>query len=130
MKLSDITSFVFPPWARVAIMVGLYLCGAYSGWWIKSSIDARHELKAAKAEIRGQDEVDKSTAEKLRSEAKADAQRGLAIHRDQENARKDPTYRQYRDTPLPPAALQLLRDAGQVDYGPDRAKPGLRTQDR
>jgi hypothetical protein len=113
-------NFVFPPWARVALMLALF----FAGYWTRGSIEARQELREAKQEIKAGNKVDEAVAEKLETEAKGDAQRAALNHKDDERARHDPSYREYREQPLPDAALEFLRNAEGVDYGPDGRNAG------
>jgi len=109
-----------PPWLRVVIALALF--GA--GFWTRGSIEARQELHEAKQEVRLGNEVDQTLAEKLRTEAEADAKLETVSRKHQEVARHDPSYREYLDSPLPPAAVQFLRDAESIPYGPDGTDPG------
>jgi hypothetical protein len=113
-------NFVFPPWARVTIMVAIF----FAGWWTRASIEARHEVGQLKVVIRQAAKADESVAEKLHTEAKGDAQRAALNHANDEAARHDPTYREYLDRPLPDRAVQFLRDAERIPYGPDGADSG------
>ncbi|HEY9471105.1 MAG TPA: hypothetical protein VIQ76_15980 [Propionibacteriaceae bacterium] len=115
-------NFVFPPWARVALM--LLVFGA--GYWTRGSIEARKEVHELKYQVKQADKVDETVADKLRNEARADAQLSAAQRKNQDAAKHDPSYNDYLDSPLPKQSLEFLRDAEAVDPSPDGAKARVR----
>lgn len=112
-----ILSTPIPPWARWALLAVVF----YAGFWTRGSLEARQEVHALKAEVRQDHKADESVAEKLHTEAKGDAKRTALNHQHEEAARHDPSYREYLDRPLPGPAVQFLRDAESIDYGPHGA---------
>lgn len=109
-----------PPWLRIAVLLVMF--GA--GYWTRGSIQARHDLHVVKAEVVQANRVDTAVAGKLHDEAKGDAARSTLNFKHDEAARHDPTYREYLDRPLPADALQFLRDAERISYGPDGKDAG------
>lgn len=116
MKLTD----ALPPWVRWVVLAAVFA----AGFWTRGSIEARQEVRELKAEVRQGHKADESVAEKLHTENKGDAQRATLNRRQEEAARHDPTYREYLDHPLPDAAVQFLRDAERIPYGPHGADSG------
>jgi hypothetical protein len=114
-------NFVFPSWARIAIALLLFA----AGYWTRGSIEARKEVHELKQQVKQDVRADETVAEKLRSEARADAQLDTAKHKNQEAAKRDPSYRQYLDTELPAQSRSFLRDAESIDPSADGAKSRL-----
>ena len=110
-----------PSWLRIALALALF--GA--GYWTRGSIEARQELHEAKQQIVQDGKADESIADKLRNEARADAELGTATHKKQQAAKNDPSYREYLDAELPAQSRDFLRDAESIDPSADGAEPGV-----
>lgn len=117
-------NFVLPPWAR--ILVALALFGA--GFWTRGSIEARKEVHELKHQVSQADAVDASVADKLRNEARADAELGAATRKNKDAAKHDPTYNEYLDSPLPKQSLEFLRDVESIDPSADGADTRVRSR--
>jgi hypothetical protein len=120
MNLKFLTA-TMPSWLRIAVALALFA----AGYWTRGSIAAREELHEAKQQIKQDVRADESIADKLRNEARADAELGTAQHKNREAAKRDPSYREYLDAELPAQSRSFLRDAESIDPGTDGAKSRL-----
>jgi hypothetical protein len=116
-------NFVFPSWARIAIALALFA----AGYWTRGSIEAREQLHEAKQQIKQDQRADETISEKLRNEARADAELGTIQRKKIEAAKRDPSYREYLDSELPAQSREFLRAAESIDPSADGAKPRLRS---
>jgi hypothetical protein len=114
-------SMAMPSWLRVAVALALF----GSGYWVRGSIEARQEVHELKAVVKQDAKADETVAEKLRSDARADAELDTAQHKNREAAKRDPTYRDYLESELPAQSRSFLRDAESIDPSADGAKPRL-----
>lgn len=102
-------------WIILGLVAGLLVFG----WYFRGLQETRADFREVKGEFRGQIEVDKAVAEKLRTEALADSKRGAAVTKRDEAARRDPDYQAYLDSPIPEQSRRLYELASKIDYGPD-----------
>jgi hypothetical protein len=112
---------------RQYLYVALVLALLAGGWYFRDLVQTKKDFKNVQSQVTTLQDQDKAVAEKLRTEAIADAQRGRAINRRDEAARHDQSYQDYLDSPIPEQSLRLYRDAAKVCYAPvcpDRADAG------
>lgn len=116
---------------RQWLYLGVIIALLGAGWYFRDVWQDHKDVAGIKDQVQESEQngeaLDAAVADKIETEAAVDTGVSRVLDRNQETARHVPSYREYRDRPLPAESLRLYRDAAkavEAGLGADRAGEG------